>query len=212
LSLADLRKDYGRFGLTEADLDANPYRQFRTWLDQAEASGLTEPNAMTLSTCSLDGFPSARVVLLRGLDERGFAFFTSYESRKGKELNANPRASLTFYWASLERQVRIEGDVERVSVQESDAYFRARPRGSQLSACTSAQSEVVPNRLALETRWAQLEIEYAGREVPRPPFWGGFRVRPHSIEFWQGRPNRLHDRLRYRLLQNGVWIVERLSP
>ncbi len=212
MKLADLRKDYGREGLAEVDLDPSPFHQFERWLGQAAEAGLAEPNAMTLATCTPDGLPSARIVLLRGLDERGFAFFTSYEGRKGRELEANPRAALVFYWAALERQVRVEGTVERVAPEESDVYFRTRPRGSQVGAWTSRQSEALPDRAALERRLAEVEAEFVGRDVPRPPFWGGFRVCPLRIEFWQGRPSRLHDRLCYLRLEPTGWRIERLSP
>jgi pyridoxamine 5'-phosphate oxidase len=211
MHLADLRKDYTQRGLSEADLFADPVAQFRAWFAQALAAGLAEPNAMTLATCTPDGRPSARVVLLKALDERGFAFFTSYDGRKARELAANPRASLVFYWAELERQVRVEGGVERTSEADSDAYFESRPRGSQLGAWSSEQSRVVANRAVLEERVVELEAKYANGPVPRPPFWGGFRVRPEAVEFWQGRSSRLHDRLRYR--RDGTrWVIERLCP
>jgi pyridoxamine 5'-phosphate oxidase len=212
MQLGDLRDDYSQKPLREEEVDPDPIRQFRVWLEAAEKAGLREPNAMTLATCSSEGQPSARMVLLRGLDENGFAFFTGYDSRKAGELTANPRAALVFWWPALERQVRVEGSVERTSAEESDAYFRTRPRGSQLGAWASKQSEVLAGRNMLEERMSELEQTYADGEVPRPPFWGGFRVRPVVIEFWQGQPNRLHDRIRYRRIEGGGWRIERLSP
>ena len=167
---------------------------------------------MTLATATPDGRPSARMVLLKGVDARGFAFFTNYESRKGAELAANPRAALVFFWVQLERQVRVEGRVERLSAEESDAYFASRPEGSQLGAWASQQSAVLPDRGPLEARYEELRAQYEGQEVPRPTFWGGFRVVPETVEFWQGRVNRLHDRLRYRRQDDGSWVIERLSP
>ena len=211
ISPAELRKEYMRRGLSESELDPDPIRQFQRWFDDASGAGLIEPNAMTLATATRDGRPSARMVLLKGFDARGFVFYTNYESRKGGDLEQNPQAALVFFWVELERQVRVEGRVERATVEESDAYFASRPLGSQIGAWASAQSRVIADREPLERRAAELEAEYAGREVPRPPHWGGYRVVPDVIEFWQGRPSRLHDRLRYRWT-DGSWLVERLSP
>ena len=210
--LADLRTEYMQRGLDEGQMDADPIRQFQAWFDAAVAAGHPEPNAMTVATATLDGAPSARMTLLKGLDERGFVFYTNYESRKGAELAANPRAALIFFWVLLERQVRVEGRVERVSGAESDTYLHSRPVGSQLGAAASPQSQVIGNRAALEQAYRALEETYAGREVPRPPHWGGFRVIPQVIEFWQGRPSRLHDRLRYTRAPDGDWRIERLAP
>jgi pyridoxamine 5'-phosphate oxidase len=212
LPLAGLRENYNLGGLRESDVDANPFVQFEKWFGEAKAAGVKEPNAMTLATCGADGQPSARVVLLKGLDESGFVFYTNYESRKGRDLEENPKAALAFFWADLERQVRIQGNVTRVSRAESEAYFNSRPVGSRLGAWASQQSAVVPSRKVLEDRYAELEARYANQPVPLPPFWGGFRLEPDSLEFWQGRPSRLHDRLRYRRAEGGAWIIERLSP
>jgi pyridoxamine 5'-phosphate oxidase len=208
---ARLRKEYTRAGLAESDANPDPIAQFRRWFDDALAAGLREPNAMTLATATPDGRPSARVVLLKGFDERGFVFYTNYEGRKGEELEENPYCALVFYWAELERQVRVEGRVSRVPKRESDEYFGSRPRGSRLGAWASEQSRPVGGREVLEERLRALEAEYEAREVPRPPFWGGYRVEPEVIEFWQGRENRLHDRLVYRR-SSGGWGRERLQP
>jgi len=199
-------------GLFEADMHVNPIEQFRLSFDEAMAAGLQEPGAMTLATATAAGVPAARLVLLRGFDERGFVFHSNRVSRKGRELAENPHAALVLYWEKLERQVRIEGRVQIISDEESDAYFRTRPRGSQLSAWASSQSEVIPGRADLDREMEELTARYAGREVPRPPYWGGYRVVPHSIEFWQGRPNRMHDRLRYVRQADGSWLLERLAP
>jgi len=210
-SIADLRQNYTLQALNEADVDPDPIRQFQRWLNQAIAAELPEPNAMTLATATRDGIPSARIVLLKGLDARGFAFYTNYESRKGQELADNPQAALVFLWTVLERQVRIEGQVEKVAAAETDAYFQSRPLASRLGAWASEQSRVIRDREVLEQRFAELKATYADETVPRPPHWGGYRVIPRQIEFWQGRTSRLHDRLRYRLEQ-GNWLLERLAP
>jgi len=212
LSIADLRQNYSRYGLSETDVDPNPFKQFATWLQQAVDAQLLEPNAMTLATATPDGQPSARMVLLKDFDERGFVFFTNYQSHKGKQLTDNPWAALVFWWVPLERQVRIEGKVEKIAPQESDAYFHSRPRESQLGAWVSNQSQIIANRDLLEQKLEELTAQYTDREIPRPPHWGGFRVVPTNIEFWQGRPSRLHDRLRYCLTEEGAWLIERLSP
>jgi pyridoxamine 5'-phosphate oxidase len=212
MALADLRQEYALRGLHEDDLDRDPIAQFRAWFVDAQQAGGVEPNAMTLATASPDGQPAARTVLLKGLDERGFVFYSNYESDKGRELDANPRAELLFYWPALERQVRVRGTVERVTRAESEAYFHSRPKGSQLGATVSPQSRVIPGRDALEREHAALQERYADADVPLPDFWGGYRVLPTSIEFWQGRKSRLHDRLRYRRDATDAWIVERLAP
>ncbi|MFL6058608.1 MAG: pyridoxamine 5'-phosphate oxidase [Rubrobacteraceae bacterium] len=209
--LARLRKEYTSAGLTESAADPDPIAQFRRWFDTALVADLHEPNAMTLATATPEGRPSARIVLLKGFDERGFVFYTSYEGRKSEEIEANPRCALVFYWGELERQVRVEGHVSRIPEEESDEYFGSRPRGSQLGAWASEQSRPVGGREALEERLRNLEAEYEAREVRRPPFWGGYRVEPEVIEFWQGRENRLHDRLVYRR-SGGSWRRERLQP
>ena len=207
------RKEYEQGVLDEATVDRDPVRQFAAWYDAAVAAGVPEPEAMTLSTATPDGRPSARVVLLRGFDSRGFCFFTNYGSRKGRELAANPHASLTFHWADLERQVRIEGRVERTTAEESDAYFRTRPSTSRIGAWSSPQSEVIPDRAALESLFARFRAEHPDDgTIPRPPNWGGYRLVPERIEFWQGRPSRLHDRLVFRRAASGMWVIERLAP
>jgi pyridoxamine 5'-phosphate oxidase len=210
VSIADLRREYTYDGLQEADAAADPLAQFQRWLDDAVAAGLPLPNAMTLATLTPEGAPDARVVLLKGIDRGGFVFYTNYLSRKGRELAANPAACLVFLWTELERQVRIEGRAEKVSAAESDEYFATRPLGSRLSAWASAQSETIRDRETLERALEDMEKRY-GEDPPRPPHWGGYRVIPETLEFWQGRENRLHDRLLYRRHQ-GAWKIERLSP
>jgi pyridoxamine 5'-phosphate oxidase len=212
MNLAELRKEYSLAGLSEKDLAKDPFRQFEKWFQEAEAAKIDEPNAAVLATAARDGRPSARVMLLKGVDGRGFVFFTNYDSRKGREIEANPRVALLFPWVALERQVLIEGSVAKVAPEESEAYFHSRPRASQLGAWASAQSSIVSGREAIEVSMKAMEKKYAGVEAPRPPHWGGFRIAPDSVEFWQGRRSRLHDRLRYRRDGGGAWIVERLAP
>jgi len=211
MDASSLRKEYTSAGLDETDLDPDPIVQFHGWFEKVIDAGLHEPNAMILDNDTDDGRNSVRTVLLKGYDERGFVFYTNYEGRKAEELEANPMCALLFYWGELERQVRIEGRASRLPGEESDAYFLSRPRGSRLGAWASEQSRPVEDRSVLEERVRTLEAEYEGREIPRPPFWGGYRVEPEVMEFWQGRENRLHDRLVYRRT-GGEWRVERLQP
>ena len=235
MSLAELRREYTLTSLRRADLDADPIKQFEKWFAQvagARASGRlrklcinlyksvfmgqrsapVDINAMTVATADREGRPSARIVLLKGVDTRGFIFFTNYDSRKGSELAENPHASLVFYWPDQERQICVAGEVSRIPEAESEAYFRSRPRGSRIAAWASRQSEVLPDRAALEAKWKELEARYPGDEVPKPPFWGGFVVAPSRMEFWQGRPSRMHDRFRYTKQADSTWKIERLSP
>jgi pyridoxamine 5'-phosphate oxidase len=210
-NLADLRLSYEKGALDEATLPRDPMELFRLWMEDALAAGVLEANAMTLATVSAEGQPSSRTVLLKGYDERGFSFFTNYHSRKGRELEGNPKAALTIFWKERERQVCIRGAVSRLSREESDAYFQSRPYGSQIGAWVSEQSEVIPNRAWLETRDQDLKAKYPEGRVPLPPNWGGFVVAPQEVEFWQGRPSRLHDRMLYR--RAGIaWEHVRLSP
>ena len=208
----ELRREYNSDGLRESDAAENPFDQFELWFQQAVDAKIDLPDAMTLATASKDGLPSARIILLRGFDDRGLVFFTDYQSQKGQELAENPRAALVFYWRELDRQIRVSGTVNTVSHEESEKYFRSRPVGSQLAALASNQGEVIPNRQKLESKYKQLVETYRHKEVPIPPYWGGFRLSPHWFEFWQGRPNRLHDRLRYTRRSDEGWKIERLSP
>jgi pyridoxamine 5'-phosphate oxidase len=235
MSIADVRREYGLTGLRRSDLEADPIAQFKKWVDQATgarssgrvrkfciklykslllATGVEQMDftAMTLATADKQGRPSARVVLLKAVDQRGFVFYTNYDSRKAQELAENPQAALVFYWSDQERQVSIAGEVSKLSPEESEAYFQTRPRGSRIAAWASHQSAVIPDRAALEAKWQQVEAQYAGRDVPCPPFWGGYRLAPARIEFWQGRPNRLHDRFRYTRQPDQSWSIERLAP
>ena len=213
MSNADLRREYARARLDEADVSHDPFVEFARWFAEAQDAQLTDPNAMTLATATAGGAPSARVVLLKAFDERGFVFFSDYRSRKGAELEANPKAALVFYWAELDRQVRITGGVALTSREESERYFRSRPLGSRLGAWASHQSLVIPGRAALEADLRDVEARFEDGDVPPPAHWGGYRVVPDAIEFWQGRESRLHDRIRYVRERGGKgWRVERLSP
>jgi pyridoxamine 5'-phosphate oxidase len=211
MNFADVRREYGAAGLSEEDLAADPIEQLRAWLERARDIYPEELTSMTLATADRDGRPSARVVLLKGLDERGLVFYTNYDSRKGRELAENPRAALVFYWPAFDRQVRIEGPVERTSREESETYFLSRPLGSRLGAWASPQSRPIAGREELEGLLREVEERF-GEEVPLPEGWGGYRVRPETVEFWQGRPSRLHDRLRYSREAGGGWRIERLAP
>jgi pyridoxamine 5'-phosphate oxidase len=211
VSVADLRREYALARLDEKDVSRDPIAEFARWFAEAQAAEVEEPNAMVLATATSDGTPSARVVLLKGFDERGFVFFTDYRSRKGAELEANPRAALVLHWSELERQVRITGDVTRTSAEESEAYYRSRPLGSRLGAWVSHQSQAIPSRDVLEGGLREVQRRFAGGDIPLPPYWGGYRVWPEAIEFWQGRENRLHDRVRYER-EGDRWKIERLAP
>jgi pyridoxamine 5'-phosphate oxidase len=211
-AIADLRKEYSSETLLEKDVASEPIQQFQKWWDQAIETEILEANAMTLATASADGLPSARVVLIKDFDERGFVFYTNYKSYKAEQLEENPKACLVFYWKELERQVRIIGLVEKVSETESDQYFHSRPIGSRIGAWASPQSKVIENREWLESEFEKRKEEFRDEQVSRPPHWGGYRVKPVIIEFWQGRYSRLHDRIQYSLEENGTWKIERLAP
>ncbi len=211
-SVADLRKDYKMLSLDEHEISKKPFTQFQQWWDEAIRADIDEVNAMTLATASAEGVPSARIVLLKGYDENGFVFFTNYNSYKGHDLSENPRACLVFFWKELERQVRITGLVQKVSAAESDEYFLSRPSGSRIGAWVSPQSQVIRDRQWLDENEKEQLKKFEGKEIIRPEHWGGYRVRPITIEFWQGRSNRLHDRIQYSLDEAGEWKVERLAP
>jgi pyridoxamine 5'-phosphate oxidase len=212
MNIASLRKDYKQQSLSENNMQASPIAQFQQWWNDAVTSEIDEANAMTLATASMTGLPAARIVLLKGFDERGFVFFTNYESFKGMQLAENPRACLVFFWKELERQVRITGLVEKVSAAESDEYYNSRPQESRIGAWASPQSQVINDRQWLEQNEKKYGQEFAEKQVQRPPYWGGYRVKPVTIEFWQGRPGRLHDRIQYTLQEAGNWKIERLAP
>ena len=211
-TIADIRKNYSQKNLSEKDVEDSPIQQFSKWWDEAVASEIVEVNAMTLATASSDGIPSARIVLLKGFDTKGFTFFTNYNSFKGQQLAENPKACLVFFWKELERQVRITGLIEKISSADSDEYFSSRPAGSQVGALASPQSNVIESREWLDNNYKELESKLDGKPLQRPSHWGGYIVRPVIIEFWQGRPSRLHDRLQYTLQENGKWKIERLAP
>lgn len=212
-SIADIRRDYKLKSFDESHAASYPFDQFKLWWDEATSADIDEVNAMTLATVDAEGKPAARIVLLKGYTHEGFIFFTNYESAKGQDLAANPHAALLFFWKELERQIRIEGLVEKISEADSDAYFHSRPAGSRIGAWVSPQSQVIPNRAFLEDNYKQLLVKYPDEQlVPRPPHWGGYIVKPTSFEFWQGRSSRLHDRLRFVLQSNHEWVRERLAP
>ena len=212
LNINKLRKDYQLESLHKSKLNPDPFLQFKTWFKEAIEAAVLEPNAMCLATANLKGEPSCRMVLLKGIDERGFCFYTNYESKKGQDLAENPKACATFFWKELERQVIIAGSVEKLDQEQSRQYFASRPRGSQLAVWASPQSRTIPSRVELEQEYQRLEKKFEGLEVTMPNYWGGYRIMPQAFEFWQGRPNRLHDRLRYFREGGGHWLIERLAP
>jgi len=212
MDLADLRRNYTRGGLSKAEAAAEPVAQFRIWFEQALTAGLNEPNAMALATVNDEGVPSQRNVLLKAYDQRGFVFYTNYESAKARDIAKNPNVCLLFSWLELERQIKIQGQAEKISTAESLKYFASRPIGSRLGAWVSQQSSIISSRKLLEMKWDEMKRKFSSGEVPLPSFWGGYRVQPKVVEFWQGRENRLHDRLQYSLTDEGEWMLERLAP
>lgn len=210
--LQNLRQDYSAATLTEKEVKQDPIRQFEKWFDEAVAANIHEPNAMTLATATTGGHPSARVVLLKGFNKDGFMFYTNYLSRKGKEMAKNPLVSVVFFWGELERQVRIEGTIEKLSREQSEEYFHSRPKASQLGALVSAQSQEIEGRKEMEAKMAELETVYADKDVPKPSYWGGYIIKPRLVEFWQGRRSRLHDRIVYKKIDNKTWKIVRLAP
>ena len=212
MSIADIRKDYSKKMLQETDVNANAIEQFKTWWGEALESDIDEVNAMTLATATAQGKPSARIVLLKGFDENGFIFFTNYHSHKAIQMEENPFVSLVFFWKELERQVRIEGTIRKIPADDSDVYFHSRPVESRVGAWASPQSKVIASRKVIEENVIELQKSFAGKEIDRPPHWGGYIVNPLLIEFWQGRSSRLHDRLQYTLTEEGQWMIERLAP